>query len=191
MKAVGAYLDAEELDRADAVRRRVTGVLVALLLVTVLAGVALIGLRMRSVMRKVMADARTDDSTGAEVRAVAYAGSPYVRERKIQPYDRSNGLFAYGVTPRLLLCDTVHRAVASTQPSVRLDLPVGHTDYVYCADTIRGIGNSDAVLAYEPPSNHGGGWFLYADGRVDFYNATMATPIVKDLQAGINPTTQP
>lgn len=67
----------------------------------------------------------------------------------------------------------------------------GHLSYVYVGKGLNTRAPANAVLAYEPMTNHSndGTNILFADGTVQFVKAAQAQQIIAEVQAGKNPPT--
>ena len=64
----------------------------------------------------------------------------------------------------------------------------GHLSYVYVGKGMTTAESAQAVLAYEPLTNHGNGiYVLFADGHVEFVDAGPARQLITDVEAGKNP----
>jgi len=64
----------------------------------------------------------------------------------------------------------------------------GHLSYLYAGKGLTVKSPGDAVVAYEPLSNHGAGMnVLYADTHVDWVDAPKARKLMAELNAGHNP----
>lgn len=77
-------------------------------------------------------------------------------------------------------------AIASTPPT---SSPQCRCSYVYVGANLTLQSSPSAVIAYEPPSNHGGagGSVVYADGRVLWHETHGLARIIASLNAGQNP----
>lgn len=127
------------------------------------------------------------------LKSIAAATQAYASKNggALPDADHADLLLSYVVTPGVLRCPTLQHGIATTRPNYAQSLPRGHTDYIYCGPATRPT-NSDYVVAYEKPSNHGGGaMFLFGDGRVEWQNGTWAYRMISDIESGINPPSQP
>jgi prepilin-type processing-associated H-X9-DG protein len=71
--------------------------------------------------------------------------------------------------------------------------PPMHISYIYCGAGFTSRGPANAVLAYEPLSNHDGDGtnVLYGDGHVSFLDRKETDYLIAELQAGHNPPRDP
>ncbi len=85
---------------------------------------------------------------------------------------------------------------STTQEFVESLQSPGHFSYVYTGASLNSKSPANAVLAYEPISNHPadpahslqtGANFLFADGSTQWLPAAQATAKIAALQKGINP----
>jgi prepilin-type processing-associated H-X9-DG protein len=81
------------------------------------------------------------------------------------------------------------RAEGPTTQAVATNLTAGgHLSYVYTGKAMSLSSPATAVVAYEPPSNHGDGMnVLYADGMVRWLSSKEAMELLDELAAGHNP----
>jgi prepilin-type processing-associated H-X9-DG protein len=81
------------------------------------------------------------------------------------------------------------RAEGPTTQAVATNLTAGgHLSYVYTGKGMSLSSPATAVVAYEPPSNHGDGMnVLYADGMVRWLSSKEALELLDELAAGHNP----
>lgn len=65
----------------------------------------------------------------------------------------------------------------------------GHMSYVYLGKGMTTTTKADAIVLYEPLTNHGndGANFLFADGHVEFASAPIAQKMIDAIKAGQNP----
>ncbi|HEX3357144.1 MAG TPA: H-X9-DG-CTERM domain-containing protein, partial [Tepidisphaeraceae bacterium] len=65
----------------------------------------------------------------------------------------------------------------------------GHLSYVYVAPSLNSGNLLNAVLLYEPLTNHNrdGCNVLFADGHVEFFSGSTAQQMISQLQSGMNP----
>jgi prepilin-type processing-associated H-X9-DG protein len=64
----------------------------------------------------------------------------------------------------------------------------GHLSYVYVGQKLNSSASVEAVVLYEPLTNHrDGANFLFADGHVEFMTNSAASAMIKQLEAGQNP----
>ena len=96
------------------------------------------------------------------------------------------------ITPEVFNCpstkDTPAPGTTAQQQAPNLSKP-GHLSYVYVGAAMDNkTVNQNAVVAYEPLTNHNDGAnFLWGDGHVSFVNKTQAQNILDQLKAGKNP----
>lgn len=69
----------------------------------------------------------------------------------------------------------------------------GASDYIYVGDGLTTSSPSDAVVLYEPLHDHGGDGMnvLFADGHVEWVNASDCQPILTQSVAGVRPIRYP
>ncbi|HEX3357256.1 MAG TPA: H-X9-DG-CTERM domain-containing protein [Tepidisphaeraceae bacterium] len=101
------------------------------------------------------------------------------------------------VTSQLFICPTSNDTPATgpTTQAVAANLTAGgHLSYIYLG---RGwtvaMTPANAIVAYEPLSNHGGDGMnvLFGDGHVEFLSAIAAKPILANAAPGNPPVTLP
>lgn len=72
--------------------------------------------------------------------------------------------------------------------SVKSPSPPYNVSYVYAGGGLKGIGASDAIVAYEPIGNHATGCnVLFGDGSVRLLETDRFHRVLAELQSGHNP----
>ena len=107
------------------------------------------------------------------------------------PQDFTALLLTQDLTSEVFVCYATddERADGPTIQAVAEKLSAGgHLSYVYTGKGMTLNSPADAVLAYEPLSNHGGGMnVLFADGRVNWIDPVQGRKLLAELAAGHNP----
>jgi predicted Zn finger-like uncharacterized protein/prepilin-type processing-associated H-X9-DG protein len=92
---------------------------------------------------------------------------------------------ALGVSSALYDCPVTPASPPSATSSQAL---AGKAEFVYVGKGLTSSSPPNAVVAYEPLSNHGtGSNVLYADGTVNFMPMAQVEQMIKQLEAGVNP----
>ena len=101
------------------------------------------------------------------------------------------------LTPAVFNCPSSNDqpAVGPTTQAVAADLSKpGHASYIYVGKGLTDqTATADVVVLYEPLTNHAksGMNVLFGDGHVDWYTATQAQPILRQVAAGTWPVRDP
>ena len=107
------------------------------------------------------------------------------------PPDLATMLLTDDLTADACVCPATQdtRAEGATTQAVATNLTAGgHLSYVYTGKGLTGGAPRNAVLAYEPLGNHGAGLnVLFADGSVQWLDATQGQRLIAELAAGHNP----
>ncbi len=113
------------------------------------------------------------------------------------PADFATLRLTQDVASERFICDDTQDtpAAGSTEQQVAANLTAGgHLSYVYAGKGLTLKSPANAVVAYEPLSNHRDGMnVLFADGHVQWLNAAQGRRLIAELAAGQNPprSTQP
>jgi prepilin-type processing-associated H-X9-DG protein len=127
----------------------------------------------------------------SNLRQIALAAQMYANENQGNLPPDLPTLFKGGnLQPDVLICPATNHVAASGTPSFQLGKDLS---YVYVGKGMRSDSPIDAVVAYEPPSDHtpgqtgvrSGGNVLFADGHVEF--VTDLTSLISELNKGHNP----
>lgn len=128
----------------------------------------------------------------SNLRSIGQAVQMYANEnRGLYPPDFGRLLLTQDLTSEMFVCYSTDdvRADGPTMQAVAEKLSAGgHLSYVYTGKGMTLNSPANAVLAYEPPSNHGNGMnVLFADGRVQWIDAVRGRKLMSELEAGHNP----
>jgi prepilin-type processing-associated H-X9-DG protein len=126
------------------------------------------------------------------LRTIGMGVQMYANENKGRfPDDFAALVLTQDITSECFVClgtnDT--RAEGPTTQAVATNLTAGgHLSYVYTGKGMSLSSPRSAVVAYEPPSNHGDGMnVLFADGMVRWLSPKHALKLLDELAAGHNP----
>jgi prepilin-type processing-associated H-X9-DG protein len=106
-------------------------------------------------------------------------------------------LLTEDITAEVFICPltNVPRSTAPTTRAQADEIDSGKcTSYIYLGKGMNArTVPADAVIAYEPLSNHGGDGtnVLFGDGHVEFLNKTEAQTILTQVQSGARPVRWP
>ena len=127
----------------------------------------------------------------SNLRQIGQGVQMYANEnRGAFPPDFATLVLTQELTAEVFVCYSTNdtRATGATTQAVAANLTAGgHLSYVYTGKGLTMQSPAGAVVAYEPPSNHGGINVLYADGHVAWLSAQQAQAVLTELAAGHNP----
>ena len=128
----------------------------------------------------------------SNLRSIGQAVQMYANEnRGLFPPDFGTLLITQDLTSEVFVCYSTNdvRADGPTMQAVAEKLSAGgHLSYVYTGKGMTLNSPANAVLAYEPLSNHGDGMnVLFADGRVNWIDPVRGRKLLAELDAGHNP----
>jgi prepilin-type processing-associated H-X9-DG protein len=108
------------------------------------------------------------------------------------PPDFATLLLTEDLTSDVFVCvateDTRAEGATTRAVAANLTAAAGHVSYVYCGNGLTQQAPANAVVAYEPLSNHRDGMnVLFADGRVQWLDAKQGQKLIAELAAGNNP----
>lgn len=128
----------------------------------------------------------------SNLRSIGQAVQMYANEnRGVFPPDFATLLLTQDVTSEVFVCYATNdeRAEGPTTQAIADQLSAGgHLSYVYTGKGMTLKSPANAVLAYEPLTNHGNGMnVLFADGRVNWIDPVQGRKLLAELAAGHNP----
>ena len=129
----------------------------------------------------------------SNLRQLGLAMQLYANEnREAYPDTLEHLLHSQDITAHVYVCpssnDTV-AAGANAQAIVNDMAGGGHVSYVYAGKGLTSQSPADAILAYEPMTNHSGDGtnILFGDGHVEFVTKNRAQALIRLVEAGQNP----
>jgi prepilin-type processing-associated H-X9-DG protein len=170
-------------------RRRLT---VALVTVALLAAAWMVAVLLPSLDRRPVHAPRL--RCASNLRQIGQGVQIYAYEHKgaFPPDFATLLLLTEDLASEAFICPATDdtRAEGATTQAVATSLTMGahHLSYVYTGNGLSVKSSADAVVAYEPLSNHGDGMnVLYADGHVQWLTARLGRRLMAELSAGHNP----
>ena len=130
---------------------------------------------------------------GSNLRQIGQAMLLYANEHNGAYPDTIGGLLEEDISVTAFVCpasnDTPAVAGATPQASAANVQAGGHLSYVYLGKGMTNTQPANAVLVYEPLTDHRnqGMNVLFGDGHVDWVTAQSANQILAELKAGHNP----
>jgi type II secretory pathway pseudopilin PulG len=129
-----------------------------------------------------------------QLRAIGQAMILYTEEHGGRyPAGADDLIVTQDISPQIFVCPsgTEEPAAAGSTPQETAANVVapGHVSYVILSKGFSGRPPADAVLAYEPLTNHlhAGLHVLFGDGRVEWVPSPQAERLLAELNAGHNP----
>ena len=128
----------------------------------------------------------------SNLRQIGQGIQMYANENKgVFPDDFAALILTQDITSEVFVCYRTNdsRAEGPTTQAVAANLTAGgHLSYVYVGKGLTMNSPANAVVAYEPLSNHGDGMnVLFADGHVQWWTPAQGAALLGELQAGHNP----
>jgi hypothetical protein len=149
------------------------------------------------VVRPTIRDSHESDNSvrcGSNLRRIGVAMLDYANQHGGHYPDAAATLITnQDVAPELFVCpssDDEPAAAGATRTATAANVATaGHLSYVFTSRSLTTASPADAVLAYEPLTNHRGRGIhvLCADGHVDWADVRLARLILSELKAGHNP----
>ena len=134
----------------------------------------------------------------SQLRAIGSAMKLYANEVGGRYPDSLGELFvSQDITTTILICPSSSDTPAAAGPTTRATLANiyagGHLSYIYLGKGMTDNLNADAILAYEPLSNHqnNGMHVLFGDGHVEWLARREALRMLSELKLGHNPPWDP
>jgi predicted Zn finger-like uncharacterized protein/prepilin-type processing-associated H-X9-DG protein len=129
----------------------------------------------------------------SNMRQIGQALLLYANEnRGAYPPKLEDLLLTQDITAEVFTCpssnDTRSPGATAAQQAAQLSAG-GHLSYVFVGQRMNSSSPANAVLLYEPMTNHNndGGNFLFGDGHVEFLTRQTAQQVISQLQTGQNP----
>lgn len=107
--------------------------------------------------------------------------------------DHIEKLLVEEIIPDVFVCPSSNDTPAVVRPTTQATganlISGGHLSYIYVGSTFTTSVSDNAIVAYEPLSNHGGDGsnVLFGDGHAEFFQPPMMTKLLAELSAGQNP----
>jgi prepilin-type processing-associated H-X9-DG protein len=128
------------------------------------------------------------------MRQIGQAMVLYANEnRGAYPPSADELLLTQDITTEVFICassdDQKANQNAGTATMIADFHKPGHNSYVYVGNGLTTSASADAILLYEPLTDHSGDGcnFLFSDGHVEFESKGYAQAMINELQAGHNP----